>query len=1739
MAATAVTALEIDAGPAARGAREFAAAAEQVKAANRGMIDTSGRLQKTVEDTGKGYQRLRREIDPVGAAQEALSKKLARGISLIENERTRARITDQQAAQDLARLNDVYAQQSARLAAAASGQEEATRAAAQLAAANDNLRARYVPLHAVQQQYLASLREIRAAATAGVLSQQESAAAITRTKDAFAAQVRTINGVNPALQRGAGAARNMGAAVQQAGFQIGDFAVQVASGQGLLRPFIQQGTQLISMFGPWGAAIGAAGAVVGALATYLLDAEDGMEKVAKAAGVSKSAIDEYRESILLLERARKGEQVSERDLEDRLNSMSLEAVKAALQVEEQRQEVLRKQIVARRELLAIQQPAGEMQSPDDVLSTQQTSAELNGLNRSFEDSIDRSDRLFSRLTALDLAIAKIGPSANRTKFEQDQLNRSIERATELAHEHDQALLAARDRTKVLLDDRDRHIASVEKEIDDSGRLRAALAQGTRAYEVMAAQIALMSANRLLDADAARALAERSVDSARALDRERTAIEMRNAAAGAGRVADAYLGSQAAGLAAEARREATQENLRNGVDIEARSRQILSRQIDESIVQGATQIHQLEQEAVHRRAVAAAAGKGVDALRQAELQARIEQATQAEHMALAHADAEQRSRLTAIIIAKTTAITGEAQATRDLADAQSLQQQAEQLTMLEAQTRLLGASNEERAVQIARVQALIDLHKREGDALSENERRYLDQAEAIARGTTALERQKSAIEELGNFFSQTFDRVGSAITEGFAKGERSAIRFGDIARGVASEAVQWFLKLGALNPLKNALTGSDLPTIGSMLGAAAPAAAGAAAGGSGPGSFFGPITNAISSGFSSVTSGISSFLFGTAAADISGGIGAITTAGTPGLFGTYGAGASTFAAAAPWIAAAAAIAIPLLSGMFGRKPSVGKTSVGRITDLTDPDSTVFTFDNKGSDTSVLTGVIKAVTDAIESGTERFLGTLRPGAGFDFGYFPSPESGNSQPGGINIKAIIGSVLEDKDRFKGLSEQEAVDKATLIALREMVDYQSATLDEIAANSDATTSQELIADLEFGRNFDRLTQALADLGGVVDANTLATAQYTVALQARADEFGLQNAAPIADTLEKARALFPARRTGEETRSITETGVYVADDFDEGAARGRRFVAEGTPEFDRLTSGPDPLRAVTRTRSVTEEVDEQSANYAENMERIRQSTEIAGAAAELLAQQVSGAFEPELRGPVQTQYEQGRANLEALAAHFEDVNEQIRLANEEFPGLNAALIDTTALLTEAQATLLANAQAARTENRQQALNAATGLGAANTIAGLVDARDVSLAEDTALGIADGLTGQVFDAQVRQALEGASLTQLGDILKSGQIVDAGARALVETILAEQALAAVRETELAGLQDLHAATKGLAQAANDNARQLRQAKAALEVDRALSPLSPLARLQEANRQLEAAFATANDNDPTDRDSQDAIARLPDLVRTGDELARDYYASSQGYSQQFARGQEILGSTALRQESIEQQQLGALRDIEAAIVANGGVVANDNRSPAERAAESGFNFGTQVERNQRIYDNLVANGLPTPNGFGGGIAGNLGELRAQNPAVDALVTAMGYANGGAFAGGVPVSLFGAGGDFGAGDVFDRPTAFGMRGGLGVMGEAGPEAIMPLERIGGRLGVRALLPANDQGAAISGIRDLVDVLRADNAALRAEIALLREVVAEAGDIGAEATRGVSRTLVRGQRDTRQRRRLGAAAA
>ncbi|MCL5775583.1 phage tail tape measure protein [Limibaculum sp. FT325] len=85
-------------------------------------------------------------------------------------------------------------------------------------------------------------------------------------------------------------------------------------------------------------------------------------------------------------------------------------------------------------------------------------------------------------------------------------------------------------------------------------------------------------------------------------------------------------------------------------------------------------------------------------------------------------------------------------------------------------------------------------------------------------------------------------------------------------------------------------------------------------------------------------------------------------------------------------------------------------------------------------------------------------------------------------------------------------------------------------------------------------------------------------------------------------------------------------------------------------------------------------------------------------------------------------------------------------------------------------------------------------------------------------------------------------------------------------------------------------------------------------------------------------------------------------------------------------------------------------------------------------------------------PVQGAVSSGIAGAIGSLSGG------IGSLFGFAQGGAFSAG-RVRAFAQGG------VVDGPTLFPMRGATGLMGEAGPEAILPLSRgADGRLGVAA---------------------------------------------------------------------------
>ena len=87
-----------------------------------------------------------------------------------------------------------------------------------------------------------------------------------------------------------GFSRNSRAAFQNAGFQVQDFLVQVQGGQGVLRAFIQQGSQFASAFGPIGIGVGLAITALGTLASVLFN-------TGETAGESEEKLKELSDQL--------------------------------------------------------------------------------------------------------------------------------------------------------------------------------------------------------------------------------------------------------------------------------------------------------------------------------------------------------------------------------------------------------------------------------------------------------------------------------------------------------------------------------------------------------------------------------------------------------------------------------------------------------------------------------------------------------------------------------------------------------------------------------------------------------------------------------------------------------------------------------------------------------------------------------------------------------------------------------------------------------------------------------------------------------------------------------------------------------------------------------------------------------------------------------------------------------------------------------------------------------------------------------------------------------------------------------------------------------------------------------------------------------------------------------------------------------------------------------------------------
>lgn len=305
-----------------------------------------------------------------------------------------------------------------------------------------------------------------------------------------------------------------------------------------------------------------------------------------------------------------------------------------------------------------------------------------------------------------------------------------------------------------------------------------------------------------------------------------------------------------------------------------------------------------------------------------------------------------------------------------------------------------------------------------------------------------------------------------------------------------------------------------------------------------------------------------------------------------------------------------------------------------------------------------------------------------------------------------------------------------------------------------------------------------------------------------------------------------------------------------------------------------------------------------------------------------------------------------------------------------------------------------------------------------------------------------------------------------------------------------------------------------AENLTTARQDFALDSSLSPQSPLDRLAQARAGFEELAVASADGDLEAREDLAASAR------TYLTLAREVHASSEAYTDIFYQVDAVLASAlhdTEAQVTAAERQLDVLIEIRDRLgppSATGGAVEFRSAGGGQYLSESGgpvgagYDLGYNPERNIAILTALDAAGLPLPSGFG---EGQLSRLRADNQAVDAIVTAMGFATGGIMTANGPAQTA----PYDGGITSDVSVA--------LFGEGSqPEAYVPLPD-GRSIPVTLSLPANDDSGGTSETRDALRLQRADSRALVQELRSLNREVAALRDDNERLSRVLGRAFSR----------------
>ncbi|MEH6775539.1 MAG: hypothetical protein V7668_16565, partial [Cereibacter changlensis] len=241
---------------------------------------------------GRSFEELRASIDPAFAASQryaALQREVAGMVESGAASQRAANLVLEQAAAKYMGL-ETTAQVAART------QRESAAAVESAARSYHALRASLDPVYAATKRYEAAQEQLALAVRAGVVSQAEANRVLAMAERPLAATLAAQTAATTGASR-------MGPAFVNAGFQVQDFAVQVAGGQSALLAFAQQLPQLLGVMGfagklaMIGAGLGVIAAVGGAVAMSFIKASDAGKTLEQRVGDLTEGLSEYEASV--------------------------------------------------------------------------------------------------------------------------------------------------------------------------------------------------------------------------------------------------------------------------------------------------------------------------------------------------------------------------------------------------------------------------------------------------------------------------------------------------------------------------------------------------------------------------------------------------------------------------------------------------------------------------------------------------------------------------------------------------------------------------------------------------------------------------------------------------------------------------------------------------------------------------------------------------------------------------------------------------------------------------------------------------------------------------------------------------------------------------------------------------------------------------------------------------------------------------------------------------------------------------------------------------------------------------------------------------------------------------------------------------------------------------------------------------------------------------------------------------